>query len=165
MAVWRTNKTLLLVGEGRTEQAFLEHVKLLYAPRDCGLSVKVKNARGKGAKHVVEWTIQQLPNAKYDLVAVLLDTDQDWSDAVALRAKRHRINVLTSEPLFEALMLRVLGESDVGDAKALKRRLAPFMRDDATISKNYSAHFGIERLEAQRLNEPTIDALLNLFIV
>ena len=44
-------ETLLLVGEGETEVAFLSHVKALYAPRGCGLAIKVICARGKGAAH------------------------------------------------------------------------------------------------------------------
>ena len=49
MAIWKAQRTLLIVGEGRHEEAFLNHVKQLYAPRGCGLSVTIKNARGKGA--------------------------------------------------------------------------------------------------------------------
>ena len=50
MAIWKAQKTLLIVGEGRHEEAFLNHVKLRYAPRGCGLAVTIKNARGKGAE-------------------------------------------------------------------------------------------------------------------
>jgi len=163
MSIWKTYRTLLLVGEGRTEEAFLQHVKSLCAPRGCGLSVKVKNARGKGAKHVVEWTSRQLAIARYDTVAVLLDTDKDWSEAVARRAKAARIWVLKSEPLFEAMMLRLLNQSDAGDSKTLKNRFAPFVRNDALCAENYVDRFGKEFLEAQRDREPTIDALLKLF--
>ena len=163
MTIWRTYRTLLLVGEGRTEEAFLQHVKSLYAPRGCGLSVKVKNARGKGAWHVVEWTSRQLAIARYDAVAVLFDTDKDWSESVARRARAARIKVLKSEPYFEAMMLRLLNQSDVGDSKALKGRFAPFVRNDALRAGNYADHFGKDFLEAQRGREAAIDALLSLF--
>lgn len=163
MSDWKTFRTLLLVGEGRTEEAFLNHVKGIYAPRGCGLSVKIKNARGKGAKHVVDWTIGQTGIAKYDAVAALLDTDQDWSDAVARKAKAARIKVLKSEPLFEAMMLRMIGESDIGDSKTLKARLAPFVRNDPLRAENYALHFDQQCLESGRTTEPTIDALLALF--
>ena len=163
MTIWRTYRTLLLVGEGRTEEAFLQYIKCLYAPRGCGLSVKVKNARGKGARHVVEWTGRQLAIARYDAVAVLIDTDKDWSESVARRAKAARILVLKSEPLFEAMMLRLLDQSDVGDSKTLKGRFAPFVRNDALRAENYADYFGRDFLEAQRGREATIDALLSLF--
>jgi hypothetical protein len=162
MANWKTSRTLLLVGEGRTEEAFLQHVKGIYAPRGCGLRVSVTNARGKGAKHVVEWTSRQRGLAEYDAVAVLLDTDQDWSEAVARTAKSAKIVVLKSEPMFEAVLLRLLGESDAGDSKVLKARLATFVRNDALCAANYALRFDRVCLEAGRVREPAIDGLLGL---
>jgi len=47
----KTYRTLLLVGEGATEVAFLKHVKSLFVPRDAGLKVTIKDAHGKGANH------------------------------------------------------------------------------------------------------------------
>lgn len=43
--VWKAQRTLLIVGEGRHEEAFLNHVKHLYVQRGCGLAVAIKNAR------------------------------------------------------------------------------------------------------------------------
>lgn len=163
MSGWQTFRTLLLVGEGDTEVAFLQHVKALYAPRGSGLKVTVRNAHGKGAKHVVEWTSRQI--GEFDAKAVLLDTDQDWSDAVAKKAKTARIVVLKSEPLCEALLLRLLGQSDAGDSKTLKARLAPFVRNDALCAENYADRFDKVCLEAGRIREPAIDGLLTLLAV
>lgn len=141
----------------------MTHVKRIYAPRGCGLAVTVKNAHGKGALHVVEWTSRQRGVASFDTVAVLLDTDKDWSDAVARKAKLARIRVLKSEPLFEAMMLRVIQQSDVGDSKTLKERFAPYVGDDPFASENYALHYGEKCLEAVRNSEPTVGALLELF--
>jgi len=162
---WKAVRTLLLVGEGDTEVAFLHHVRSIYAPRGCGLRVSVKNAHGKGAKHVIEWTAKQRGIADFDTVATLLDTDQDWSDAVAKKAKAARIVVLKSEPLFEAMMLRVLGQCDTGDSKTLKARFAAFANNDPLRAENYGANFGRECLESKQAAEPTIAALLALFRV
>lgn len=163
MAIWKSQRTLLIVGEGYHEEAFLQHVKRLYAPRGCGLSVTIKNARGKGAKHVVEWTARQVANTAYDTVAVLLDTDTDWSPAVAKLAKSKKILALTSEPCFDALMLRTLDINPSGDAKAMKKQLAPYVNYDATRREHYAAHFGSDCLLGCRDQESTIDALLKLF--
>jgi len=162
MIIWKAQRTLLIVGEGADEVAFLNHVKQLYVPRGCGLSVKIKNAQGKGAKHVIEWTGRQMAVAAYDVVATLLDTDTDWSPAVEKLAKKKKIQVLASEPCFEALMLRVLKANPNGDAQALKKHFAPFVNNDATQWQNYAKHFGSERLQAGRSHEQTIDALLKL---
>ena len=75
MATWKAQRTLLLVGEGRDDAAFLRHVKGLYVPRGCGLSVTIKHAHGKGAKGVIDWTVRQIANVAYDQVAAMVDTD------------------------------------------------------------------------------------------
>lgn len=162
MAIWKAQRTLLIVGEGYDEEAFLNHVKQLYAPRGCGLIVTIKNARGKGAQHVIDWTRRQTANIDYDAVAALLDTDTDWTPVVAKLAKTKKIQVLKSEPCFESLMLRLLGENPIGDAKALKTQFSPFVNHDATQRHHYATHFGSERLQAGRVHEPTIDTLLKL---
>jgi hypothetical protein len=43
-------RTLLIVGEGADEQAFLSYLKQQLVPRRAGLMVTIKNAKGKGAK-------------------------------------------------------------------------------------------------------------------
>lgn len=162
MAIWKAQRTLLIVGEGYHEEAFLNHVKLLYVPRGCGLSVTIKNARGKGAKHVIEWTIRQAANANYDAVAALLDTDTDWTPAVSKLARTRKIQVMASEPCFDAVMLRLLGKAPAMNASACKQQLAPFVNHDPTQRQNYALHFGAACIEAGREHEPTIDALLKL---
>ncbi|RDU97276.1 RloB domain-containing protein [Trinickia dinghuensis] len=155
-------ETLLLVGEGETEVAFLSHIKALYVERGCGLAVKVICARGKGAAHVVDVAIRQRLNAAYDTVAVLLDTDTDWGPAVAKRANEHRIQVLRSEPMFEAMMLRVHRQSAEGRADELKRRFAPLVNGDGLDPRNYSTNFGDDILQMARQRELTLDHLLRL---
>ena len=155
-------RTLLLVGEGETEQAFLQHVKALYVPRGSGLRVTVRCAHGKGAGHVVDKAIGWQRSYSYDHIAALLDTDADWTPAVQQRARQKRIQVLKSEPCIEAMLLRALRQSAVGTAKELKARLAPFVGDDALDPQHYAAHFGIAALQAGRRIEPTLDELLRL---
>ncbi|MDP3481864.1 MAG: hypothetical protein Q8S05_00990, partial [Sulfuricella sp.] len=77
-------------------------------------------------------------------------------------AKKKKIQVLTSEPCFEALMLRVLEENPNGNAPALKKQFAPFVNNDATQSQNYATHFDSACLQTCRRHELTIDALLKL---
>lgn len=162
MTKWQAKRTVLLVGEGRHEEAFLNHVKRLYVPRGSGLAVTIKNARGKGARHVIEWTGKQIANIAYDKVAALLDTDTDWTPAVKKLARTKRIQVLASDPCFDAVMLRLLGQPATGDAKNLNRRLAAFLHGDPTDPASYLERFGKDCLEAGRADEATIDALLKL---
>jgi hypothetical protein len=162
MTIWKAQRTLLIVGEGRHEEAFLNHLKQCYAPRGCGLSVTIKNARGKGALHVVKWTAGQAAIAKYDVVAALLDTDTDWNEKTEKLARSKKILVLKSEPCFEAMMLRLIGKTPAGNAHALKTQFAPYVNNDATQRDHYAANFGPGCLQAGRGKELTIDALLKL---
>ena len=94
--------TVLLVGEGTTEQAFLRYIKSLYISRGCGVGVTIRNAHGKGPDHVVDYAIRPCRNAAYDQVVVLLDTDLEMSAVVRRRARTrkvqegpdHRVNAL-----------------------------------------------------------------------
>lgn len=163
MAIWKALRTVLIVGEGYHEEAFLNYLKKLYVPRGCGLSVTVKNAHGKGALNVIDYATRQSANADYDKVAALLDTDTDWNAKAEKLAKIKRVQVLKSEPCFEAMMLRLLGKSTVGDAHALKKQFAPFVNNDPTQRDHFAQYFGPACLQEGRSKEPTIDALLKLF--
>jgi hypothetical protein len=120
MAVWKAQRTLLIVGEGYHEEAFLNHVKQLYAPRGCGLSVSIKNARGKGAKHVVDWAIRQAANTAYDSVAAMLDTDQDWSPAVEKQARAKKDSGSGVSPLFRRGDAEIAGKTSCGRRQSLE---------------------------------------------
>ena len=156
-------RTLLIVGEGFDEKAFLNYLKEKLVPRGTGLVVTIKNAKGKGAKHVIEWTIRQAGIAHYDTVAALFDTDTDWTQAVEKQAKKHKVLLLKSEPCFEAMLLRLLGITPELNSKKLKAQLAPFVNNGATYSEYYAKHFNPEKLEAIQHTEPTIELLLSLF--
>ena len=51
----------------------------------------IKNAKGKGGKHVLDYTIGQRKTADYDELAALLDTDTDWGDAQKAVARRNDV--------------------------------------------------------------------------
>jgi hypothetical protein len=144
----KAQRTLLIVGEGHDEVAFLTHVKSIFITRGCGLSVTIKNAQGKGAKRVVEYTIGQKKNAQYDQTAALLDTDTDWNEKVRALAETNSIVVLKSEPRLEDMLLRVMGKSNEGSSKALKKRLRNELAGDADKEDSYAKCFTKPALEA-----------------
>jgi len=161
MSKWKAKETLLIVGEGYSEVAFLNHVKQLFSERVDGRQIKIKNAKGKGAKHVVDWTIRQTFNADYDRVAVVFDTDTTcWNSDVRKKAGNYSIELLTSESCFEAMLLRVLGKPDGGDAKTLKKRFDLYVNNDSTITENYEKFFPKKTLSDS--TEKSIQELLKL---
>lgn len=157
------NKTVLIVGEGADEKAFLDYLKSELNSRGDGLSITTKNAKGKGAQGVIDWTIRQASHARYDTVAALFDTDKNWSATVEKKAKEHDIIQLKSEPCFEAMMLRLLGVTPHFNPRYLKSQFSPFVKDDSTLKENYALNFNIPTLISRRHLEHTIDELLRLF--
>jgi hypothetical protein len=156
-------RTLLIVGEGSDEKAFLSYLKEQLVPRGAGLMVFIKNTKGKGAKHVIEWTIRQAGIADYDTVVTLFDTDTDWTPSVEKLAKKHKVLLLKSEPCFEAMLLRMLGRTPELNSKKLKAQFAAFVNNEATLKENYAEYFNPEKLAAMQHTEPTIKQLLSLF--
>lgn len=59
-------------------------------------------------------------------------------------------------------MLRLLGQAPTGDARALRKQLAPFVNNDPTQRNHHAARFGAAGLETGCLREPTIDDLLRI---
>jgi len=87
------------------------------------------------------------------------------TQTIAKKARQKKIVVFASDPCFEAVLLRALGKHPVGTAKALKKKIAPYLKNDATVRENYQVHFGDEQLQVARTREAIIDALLKAFRV
>lgn len=102
--------TVLLVGEGDADVAFLGHLKTLYVPRGVGVSVTVRNAHGKGPENVLDTVICQSRNAHFDLKGALLDADIPWTAVLEKQARQQRIQLIGAKPCLEGLLLSILGQ-------------------------------------------------------
>ena len=158
-------RTVLIVGEGDSEVQWLQHLKGLYVLRGCGLAVTIKNARGKGAGHVVDVTVRHAFNAAFDVKAALLDTDTDWNEKTQTLARKNRIQVIAAEPCLESLLLALHGEPVQGRSSAqLKRDFRVRFGGEATDSNVYARHFDKEFLDAGRARSSALAQLLDLLI-
>lgn len=120
-------ETLLIVGEGEADIAFVRFVKRMYAD-SLGRAVQEHNAKGKGGRNVLETALRRANNNRaYDKVVLLLDTDTDWDDACRAKAgrsrigRRGRLDVIESVPCLEAWLLSILGIDTEGDTRHMKR--------------------------------------------
>jgi len=159
--------TVLLVGEGHAEEALLRHLKRLHLARGSGVSVTIKNARGKGARHVVEYAIAQTRNAAFDYRLALLDADTDWTDPVRRRAQEARIDVIACTPCLEAFLLQVGGvpvRPGLTSAQ-LKRRFQECFGTSADDPRVYVDHFQQAVLAGARTAMIDLDRLLRAFSV
>ena len=155
-------RTVLLVGEGDAEVQFMQHLKGLYVQRGSGVVVTIKNARGKGAAHVVDFAFRQSRNAAYDMKATLLDTDTDWNDKTRSAARKAKVHVMPCQPCFEAVLLTAHHAQVEGRTTAqLKQDFAArfgAVASDASILR----HFSCEVLDDARSRITVLDELLNL---
>lgn len=159
----RAARTVLVVGEGDAEEYFLRHLKTLYLKRGGGVAVTIKNARGKGAAHVVDVARRLSQNADYDVRAALLDTDTDWNDRTRSSARRAKVEVFPAEPCLEALLLAI-HRQPVQDRLTiqLKQEFAARFGGAAAQITVFERHFTIEVINEARLRVPLLHRLLNL---
>lgn len=156
--------TVLIVGEGLTEEAFLRHLKSLYVTRGCGVGLKIRNAHGKGPGHVVDFAIRQRNNAAYDRVIALLDTDDPWPDKTVKWAKQKKIVLIGSTPCIEGLLLRILDQPVPKQSADCKQRITNLINGRLIIPDSYSTLITHEILETRRVQISELDDLLNGFM-
>ncbi len=156
-------RTLLAVGEGDTEEAFLKYLRELYCAGGAGVAVTIRNAHGKGPEHVLEHAIGQCRDADYDQRLVLMDTDLIWTTALQKRALKQHIRMVGSKPsCIEGLFLTILEvklPEGIGSSDC-KRRLRAITGQNMTEKGHYEANFPKSVFEKARVRIAELDALL-----
>lgn len=156
--------TILLVGEGGTDTAFLKHVKSLYISRGSGVSAKVLNARGKGPNHVVDYAIRQRQNAAYDRVVALLDTDLEMSAVARRRARSKKIQIIGATPCLEGLLLKIFGEYVPATSAECKAQVGDKLPARLTAPGDYQEKFPKHLLDERRGDVPELGRLLDYLL-
>lgn len=155
-------QTVLIVGEGYAEEAFLKHLRGLYTSRAEGRSLTVRNARGKGAAHVVSETWRIARRLPHSHVASLFDADTDLDGGAVAEAHKKKITPVSCDPCIEAVLLRMHGDiaerNSGGHKMAFEQRFGAPAHD----ARVYAKHFPRELVDAARANCPQLDVLLGL---
>ena len=155
--------TLLVVGEGDCDVAFLKHLRSLYCSDKQGVNITVRNAHGKGPENVVDSARRELGG--YDKRVAFLDTDIQWTEALRKVARKLEIEMVGSEPCLEGLLLRTLGEPvrEGAGSDVLKRQLQVLTGKSMTEHGHYVAHFSRDTLEEARGRIDELEKLISLF--
>ncbi len=152
--------TLLAVGEGDGDCAFLKHLRSLYCSNGVGYTTTIRNAHGKGPEHVIDFAAQHAKIYRYDRVIALLDTDIPWSDKLLKTARRARIEIVGSTPCLEGLLLSILQKQPPAGAAACKKAIQQAIGVDLTESRSYAHHFTRSVLDTARAQLPELDKLI-----
>lgn len=150
----------LAVGEGKAEMELLRHIKVLYLPRGCGVTMRIQGNIGKGGAGVLEYTRRCSRDLQYDRRIAVLDTDTDWGRAERAQAASEGITVIESAPCLEVWLLAVHGIWTPGPSEHAKARFLREFGCPAHDSKIYPRHFRREVLDAARGRVSTLDTLL-----
>lgn len=157
----QTKETLLFVGEGFCEKAFLAHVNSVYGKGT--VKTKIVTAKGKGPEHVINHAISCKKMDGYDRVAVLIGLDLVCSPRVLKEAKAKGIRIIGSEPCLEGFLLDILGLPKSDTNAGCKKLFNPLLKGDPTDRDSYSPHFKKSVLDSARKKHPGLDEIIKIF--
>lgn len=161
----RCKKTVLLVGEGPCEWAFLKHLVGLMQTRSGSFSAHVENAHGGSPDIVLHSTKKLLAQRAYNVCVVLMDTDRPWPSSLARNIGKTRMVYVRATPCLEGLLLQIIAHkrsSKNTTTDACKRLVydAYVVERHRTEPAAYAKHFPIELLLKSRERCPALDEIL-----
>ena len=163
-----TKKTVLIVGEGPTEKAFLQYLKDMYITREMDIAVKIECGSGGSPKSVVEKAVRLRGNRAYDKCFVLVDADLPFDPDGELERrmrKKPRIEMLNATPCIEGLLLTILDSNfpqqattSVESKRIFETKHLP--EDKKTDKSSYERIFSKQVIEKRREGVLELDAVL-----
>lgn len=129
--------TLIIVGEGAHEKAFLSHLKELYA-QNTGQRVKLDSADGGSPEDIIRTTIKKTKHVAFDRKFILMDSDIEIDAKTLAMAKQAKITIIKSEPLcLEGMLLNMLGEQVPNSSQKCKSKLHPKLNGNPAYKESY----------------------------
>ncbi|SQH76085.1 conserved protein of unknown function [Shewanella benthica] len=133
--------SLIVVGEGPIDAAFLSHMKIVYDGRETGQSIRITAGDGGCPKDVIKSAIQNR-QAEYDKKYVLIDSDITVTDVDFSYARKNGVNIIQSTPVcLEGMLLEVLGERPARTNQGCKEKLHPKLSGLPTCKHSYAVLF------------------------
>jgi hypothetical protein len=161
----REKRTVLLVGEGLMEWAFLRHVVQTFHNRCGPVAARPDNAHGGSPETVIQTARKLLRQRAFDVCVILMDTDVQWPASRPSHIGRTRVEYLAAAPCLEGLLLRIAGHLGITTSSTVddcKRTLYDNYVDwkHRTESKAYAKAFSKDLLLRRRGAVAQLDALL-----
>jgi hypothetical protein len=159
--------TALVVGEGETEGAFLNHLKELYHVRGVGVQVKVDWAYGGSPEDIVTEAVKSKQNNSYSRAIILLDTDVVWPPAAIKLAEENDFILVGTKPCIEGLLLKIVDQTKDWSVRSTQDCERNFhnnciAEDHKVDCSKYTKLFTKDIMEEARKRIPELDQLLNL---
>ena len=153
--------TLLVIGEGAHDTAFLNHLKSLYDARESGQKVKIESGDGGSPHDLIKNTLKKISHLSYDRVVIFLDSDVEIKESDKIEAKRHRITLILSEPVcLEGYLLKLLNRKVPHTADQCKSILHKLLSGSPTNPQSYASIFTKEIIDSSE--DKTLIQLKNI---
>ncbi len=107
------NRTLLIFGEGFSEEIFLKHLRSLYSYQS-NVAIMIKKGKGGDARNIII-DAAKVPGA-FDRIIVVLDNDKPTTEMIRARkeADKRYIELIENTPCLEYLFLSIFNERPDG---------------------------------------------------
>ncbi len=133
--------TLIIVGEGAHEEAFLRHMASLYDGRETNQKITIKSADGGSPGDIIHSAIKNR-HSKYDRKYVLMDSDVKIPEKDIQTSKKNKVEIICSKPIcLEGMLLDILDQKIPSTAQACKSSLHPKLDGLPTDKNSYSKLF------------------------
>lgn len=145
--------TLLVVGEGPDDQAFIKHMNQQFKAEGTNIRPTIMKESGGSPGNIIANTTRKYRDSDYDKRYIVLDSDIpiDTSSRKLAQKKGYEI-ILWSPICLEGALLETLNEivTPSETSQQLKRRLHPMLWTHHTEIKAYSKLFPKAVLEVSR---------------
>ena len=157
-------RTVLICGEGKSEEAMFLHLRALYTSgRENPPKITPKRAGGKGGTNVIATLIGQAACGRYDRLVACLDMDVPPDVETRREAKRKKVACIELLPCLEGFLLEILGHPVPEDSAGCKHRLRQVDQREPYQPGFFSDNFPRNVLDARRAEVPALDALLRVY--
>jgi len=162
----RPNWTVLAIGEGETEKAFLQFLKGLYNKREDGISIKVNYAGGGDPECVIDHAVKMNPK-NYNRAFVLLDKDLPCRQTYLKKARTNKLELIWCIPCIEGLFLKILEtafDASVKTTSECKRLFeGKYLSEGAKLDpEKYAKIFSHGFIESKRGQVQELDRIIKL---
>lgn len=151
--------TLLIIGEGPDDKAFIDHLKSLFVQRYSGRKVTVKAGDGGSPGNIITHASRAYQSDDYNQRFLVLDADIPPTQSDEKRAKAAGYHIILWQPqCLEGALLDVLGESVQAHETSLnlKLRLHPRLAGHHTQATAYAQLFTLPVLQETQ-NQSVVD--------
>lgn len=163
----KTKTTVLIVGEGQKDKAFIQSLQEMYISREDNIAVKVECGSGGSPRCVIEKTIRLRDNKAYDKCVVLLDADRRLETDRELKRRMKEkppVEIIWVKPCMEGLLLEILRHPNFSRHKAsvdsCKHAFALYLPIDKQTEKySYARIFSRATLDSHRRSIRELDTI------